>query len=126
MLCDEDVIQTRLVRTVGEHWINECSEYLRQIRNSQIDENPDRLELVRLMNVALLGLNHSIWGWIQYVNNPDIMSKFTREELSEISSILNKFAEGFIDYDIKVTKAGMEKGLKEIKQRHQSQQPFYV
>lgn len=111
---------------MGEHWINECVEYLRQIREAQSADNPDRLELVRTMNVALLGLNHSVWGWLQYVNNPDIMSNFPRDELGEISQILNKFAEEFIDYDVKVTKAGMEKGLREIKQRQQGQQSFYV
>jgi len=111
---------------MGERWIQECTEYLKQIREALAAEAPDRLDLVRAMHGALLALNHSVWGWLQYVNNPDIMGKFTREELSEISSFLNKFAEEFIEYDIKVTKAGMAKGLSEMKQRQQSQQSFYV
>jgi len=111
---------------MGEQWIRECTEYLKQIRESLSTDTPDRLDLVRMMHSALIALNHSLLGWLQYVNNPDIMGKFDREELSEISDFLNKFAEEFIGYDIKVTKVGLAKGLSEIKQREESQQPFYV
>jgi len=110
---------------MGERWIQECGEYLKQVREALASEAPDRLDLVRSMHVALLALNHSVWGWLQYVNNPDIMGKFDGDELEAISGFLNKFAEEFIEYDIKVTKAGMEKGLGETKQQ-QSQQRFYV
>lgn len=111
---------------MGERWIQECTEHLKRIREALASETPDRLDLVRMMHEALLALNHSVWGWMQYVNNPDIMGKFTQEELNEISGYLNKFAEEFIEYDIKVTKVGMEKGLGEMKQRQQNRQPFYV
>jgi hypothetical protein len=111
---------------LGEQWVKECSDYLNQIREAQTAEAPDRLELVRLMHLALLALNHSVWGWLQYVNNPDIIGKFNRDELNEIGNFLNKFAEEFLEYDIKVTKAGMEKGLSEIKQHQHLQQSFYV
>lgn len=111
---------------MGEQWIHECTEYLRQIKEALDTEKPDRLDLVKMMYAALLALNHSVLGWLQYVNNPDIMGKFKREELSEISGFLNKFAEEFIEYDIKVTKVGMAKGLSEIKHREKSKQPFYV
>ena len=112
---------------MGERWIRECEEFLRQIRENRMAENPDRLDLVRSMHVALLALNHSVIGWLQYVNNPDIMGKFTLEELREMSQYLNKFAEDFIEYDIKVTKAGMEKGLRELEEeRGEEDQPFYI
>ena len=111
---------------MGEQWIHECTEYLKQIRESLSTDTPDRLDLVRMMHSALIALNHSLLWWLQYVNNPDIMGKFDREELSEISDFLNKFAEEFIGYDIKVTKVGLAKGLSEIKQREEIQQPFYV
>ncbi|RJS86311.1 DUF2153 domain-containing protein [Candidatus Bathyarchaeota archaeon] len=115
------------VEAVGERWIRECEEFLRQIRENRMAENPDRLDLVRAMHVALLALNHSVIGWLQYVNNPDIMGKFTLEELREMSQYLNKFAEDFIEYDIKVTKAGMEKGLRELEEeRGEEDQPFYI
>lgn len=115
-----------LVNVMGDRWIQECREYLKQIREATAAEAPDRLDLVRSMHDALMGINHSVWGWLQYANNPDIMGKFTRDELNEINDILNKFAEEFIEYDIKVTKTGMAKGLDEMKQRQQSRQPFYV
>ena len=111
---------------MGEQWIKESTDYLKQISEALASKSPDRLELVRSMHVALLALNHSVWGWLQYVNNPDIMGKFSRDELNEIGNFLNKFAKEFIDYDIKVTKAGMEKGLSEIKQHQHIQQSFYV
>jgi hypothetical protein len=112
---------------MGEQWIDECNRYLEQIKASLIKDNPDRLDLVRSMHRAILSINHSIFGWLQYVNNPDIMSRFNQEELHEISDTLNKFAEAFIEHDIKVTKKGLEKGLKEIKQEQEKEkQSFYV
>jgi hypothetical protein len=54
------------------------------------------------------------------------MSRFTRDELNEISDALNKFAETFIVHDIEVTKRGMEKGLGEFREEDRAQQPFYV
>lgn len=117
---------TGWVETVGERWIRACKEFLRQIRENKLVENPDRLDLVRSMHVALLALNHSVIGWLQYVNNPDIMGKFTLEELIEMSGFLSKFTEEFIEYDMKVTKVGMEKGLREMGEEREEEQPFYI
>jgi len=120
---------TRFLRVdqMGERWIQECNEHLKQIKEALASAEPDRLDMVRMMHAALIALNHSVWGWLQYVNNPDIMGKFDRDELNDITGFLNKFAEDFIEYDIKVTKRGMEKGLSEAKRRERSQQhPFYV
>ena len=113
---------------MGEQWIRECNSFLEQIRESMALEDPDRLDLVRSMQRALVAINHSILGWLQYVNNPDIMSRFEREELEKINGALNKFAEAFIEHDIEVTKSGMAKGLSELKQREEEdgRQPFYV
>ena len=110
---------------MGEKWIQECNEFLEQISELKAIERPDRLELVKSMQRALLAINHSILGWVQYVNNPDIMSRFDREELYEISEDLNKFAKAFIEHDIEVTRKGIKKGLNELKQEEE-QQPFYV
>jgi len=111
---------------MGEQWIRECNTFLEQIRESIAMGSPDRLDLVRSMHRALFAINHSILGWLQYVNNPDVMSRFTRDELNEISDALNKFAETFIVHDIEVTKKGMEKGLGEFREEDREQQPFYV
>lgn len=110
---------------MGERWIQECEEYLKMVKGALETENPDRLDLVRTIQGALLAINHSVFGWLQYVNNPEVMGRFTREELDEMSSTLNGFAEGFLEYDIKVTKRGIEKGLSEQEQEEEYQ-PFYV
>lgn len=109
---------------MGEKWIRECKEFLERIKESKGAENPDRLELVKTINKALFAINHSILGWVQYVNNPDIMSRFDWKELNEISEALNKFAEAIIEHDIEVTRKGMEKGLAEPNQ--EERQSFYV
>ena len=43
-------------------------------------ENPDRLERVRSMHIALIDINHNTLGWLQYANNPDVMSMFNLDE----------------------------------------------
>jgi len=111
---------------MSEQWINECKQYLAQVQESMKGENPDRLALVKSMHRALFAINHSILGWLQYVNNPDIMTKFNRDELHEISDTLAKFAEAFIEHDIEVTQKGMERGLGEGKSEEEERHPFYV
>ena len=111
---------------MGEQWIKECREYLAQVRESMSGETPNRLPLVKHMHRALFAINHSILGWRQYVNNPDIMSMFDRDELNEISDNLNKFAEAFIVHDIEVTQKGLQKGLGSGKREDEERQPFYV
>jgi len=115
----------KTVRWMGEQWIEECNKYLSRIRESTETEAPDRLEVVRSMHTALLAINHSTLGWLQYVNNPDIMSMFDLPELEEIQLTLNKFAEAYILNDIEVTKKGMRKGMNKNKQ-NETDQPFYV
>ena len=110
---------------MGEQWIEECNEYLKLIRERTAEE-PDRLEAVRSMHAALMAINHSTLGWLQYVNNPDIMSLFDLEELSEIRRTLNEFAEAYILNDIEVTRKGIRKGMDVAKQDGEASQPFYV
>ncbi|MGQ9679763.1 MAG: DUF2153 family protein [Candidatus Bathyarchaeia archaeon] len=98
---------------MGERWVQECNMYLKQIKDALSTESPDRLELVRAMYISLLALSHSVWGWLQYVNNPEVMGKFSLSELNEVNSTIGKFALEFLEYDIKITRMGMEKGLKE-------------
>ncbi len=110
---------------MGEQWIEECNEYLKRIRE-RTAEDPDRLEVVRSMHMALMAINHSTLGWLQYVNNPDIMSLFDLEELSEIQRTMNEFAEAYILNDIEVTRKGMHKGMDMAKQDGDAAPPFYV
>ena len=111
---------------MGEQWIQECNEFLRRIRDSPTAEAPDRLELVRSMHTALLAINHSTLGWLQYVNNPDIMSLFDLGELTEIRRTITEFAEAYVLNDIEVTEKGMKKGMKMAKQEEKASQHFYV
>lgn len=102
---------------MSEGWLQECRQYLKMLEEMGSAKDQDRLDLVRSMRTALSAINHSLWGWIQYVNNPDIMGKFTREELEEMNHTLHEFTRNFIEYDVKITQVGTQKGLDEIKRR---------
>lgn len=107
---------------MSENWIRESRQYLKTLEELSAAENRDRLDLVRTMRTALSALNHSLWGWLQYVNNPDIMGKFTKEELEEMDKTLNEFARNFVGYDIKITQLGAQKGLQEIRRRRRDRE----
>ena len=111
---------------LGERWIDECNEFLRRMRGSMEVEDPDRLEMVRSMHVALAAINHSTLGWLQYVNDPDVMSLFDLEELTEIRRALNEIAEAYVENDIEVTRKGMRRGTITVKRDEAAAQPFYV
>jgi hypothetical protein len=104
-----------------ESWVQECRQYLKMLDELSTVKDRDRLDLVRSMRTSLSAFNHSLWGWIQYVNNPDIMGKFTKEELEEMDKLINEFARNFIEYDIKITQLGTKKGLDEIKRRRREE-----
>ena len=111
---------------MGENWIEKCNGYLEQIRNALNLEEPDRLESVKSMHLALIAINNSVLGWLQYVNNPEVMTLFDSTELHEINIALNRFAKEFIENDIKVTRKGMEKGLREFNRQEEERQLFYI
>jgi hypothetical protein len=48
---------------------------------------------------------------MQWINSPEIMSNFTLEELDDMSGTITKMVEQFLEYDIKMTEEGMQKGL---------------
>lgn len=102
---------------MSEGWLQECRQYLKMLDEMSGAKDQDRLDLVRSMRTSLSAINHSLWGWIQYVNNPDIMGKFTKEELEEMNQTLRDFTRNFIEYDVKITQVGTQKGLDEIKRR---------
>jgi len=92
-------------------WIQSCQKILERIKNLERTEGKDRLEYVRSIRFMLGALQRSILGWMQWINNPDIMTKFTEEELSEINKKMAEFTRAFIEYDLEMTKKGAEKGL---------------
>ena len=86
----------------------------------------DRLELVRVMRVAFGALGHSLGGWMQWINSPEIMSSFTQEELQEMAKTLTDMVTGFLSYDIEMTNKGMQKGLAKHRQSNQQQVRFVI
>jgi len=97
-------------------WIQSCQRILEKIKELEEKEEKDRLEYVRSIRFMLGALQRSIIGWMQWINNPDIMTRFTEEELSEINRKISEFTRSFIKYDMEITKKGEEKGL-EISRR---------
>jgi hypothetical protein len=70
-------------------------------------------------------------GWTQWVNNPDIMSIFTQEDLTTMTERMSKLTQSFVEYDMKITSLGVKKGLKAPKKvvkkkREERTERFYV
>lgn len=63
------------------------------------------------MRFMLDALQRSLMGWVQWVNNASVMTKFTGEELEDMNEQLSTLTCTFIEYDLEVTKKGEEKGL---------------
>lgn len=96
---------------MSERWFQVSKKILDQIEKLEKSENKDRLEHVRSIRFVLSALQRSLLGWTQWVSNPDVMARFTREELEEMDKKLAEFTRSFIEYDMEVTKKGEEKGL---------------
>ena len=109
---------------MDQNWIQRSESTLKQLR--QLIEAPehDRLELVRIMRFAFGALGQSLAGWMQWVNSPEIMSSFSREELEEMAKTVSTMVGQFIEYDVKLTEEGMRKGLE--KQRASAQGARFV
>jgi hypothetical protein len=94
-----------------QDWIQRSENTLHQIKKLMENTEQDRLELVRVMRFAMTALGQSLGGWMQWINSPEIMSNFTQKELYEMTKTMTDMVTQFIDYDVKVTNMGMEKGL---------------
>ena len=103
-----------------QNWIQRSENTLKQVKKLMENQDQDRLELVRVMRFAFGALGQSLAGWMQWVNSPEIMSNFTRDELEEMAKTVTNMVEQFVSYDIEVTNEGMRKGL--AKQRAADQQ----
>jgi hypothetical protein len=97
--------------SLSSGWIQSCQRILERIKDLERAEDKDRLEYVRSIRFMLGALQRSILGWMQWINNPDIMTRFTQEELSEMNKKIAEFTRAFIEYDLEITKKGAEKGL---------------
>jgi len=100
---------------LSEKWIQVSEKILDQIKRLKEAKKKDRLELVGAIHFVLNALNRSLWGWMQWVNNPDVMTRFTQEDLEGMNKKLSEFTSSFIEYDLEATKLGARRGLKAIK-----------
>jgi len=114
---------------LSERWIQVSEKILDQIKRLEEAKKRDRLELVRSLRFMLSALQRSLLGWMQWVNNPDIMTRFTKEDLEKINKKLSEFTRSFIEYDLEATKLGAQRGLKavkKVKKKGKRAEIFYV
>lgn len=97
---------------MSERWIRSSEKMLDRIRRLEQVEEKDRLDHVRLMRFTLGALHRSLLGWMHWVTDPNVMTRFAEEDLEEMSRKISEFTRSFIEYDLEVTKKGVEKGLK--------------
>ncbi len=109
---------------MAERWINTNQRSLERLKRLSDKKEKDRLELVKTMNTCLYLIGRSLSGWSTWVNNPSTMANFTQEELVEMETKLTEFTESFLQYDVKVTELGLEKGLN--KRNQQTSQVRFV
>jgi len=96
---------------LSEGWVRVSERIIKQLKQLEDTKDKDRLELVRTLRFVLGVLQRSLVGWTQWVANPDIMTIFSEEELEKMTKKLAEFTRSFIEYDIKITSLGAEKGL---------------
>jgi hypothetical protein len=106
------------------NWIERSQKTLDQLKDIKKKREQDRLDLVRSLRYTFGALGQSLSGWMQWVNSPEIMAQFTRDELQEMSDTLIDMVFKFVEYDMDITDEGMKKGVG--KQREDSGRPFVI
>ena len=91
-----------------------------QIKKLEDIEGQDRLDMLRTIRFIVFALQRSVSGWIEWVNNPDIMAGFSLEGLKEIQMNLAKLAQNFIEYDSKIT-LDTQKNLSKVEPETQTE-----
>ncbi len=84
-------------------WVQDCRKIVDQIKKLDDIKGQDRLDMVGKIRFILYGLQRSVSGWIEWIDNPDIMANFSLEELKKISKNLAKLTQSFIEYDCEIT-----------------------
>ena len=102
----------RWEKVLSEGWMRVSERIIEQLKQLENTKDKDRLELVRSLRFVLGVLQRSLVGWTQWVSNPDIMTMFSEDDLESMTKRLSEFTRSFIEYDIKMTRLGAEKGLK--------------
>ena len=99
-------------QVLSAQWIRVSERIIKQLKKLEDTKGQDRLEMVRSLRFVLGVLQRSLVGWTQWVGNPDIMTMFSEQELENMTKTLAEFTRSFIEYDLKMTNLGAEKGLK--------------
>ena len=107
---------------MSEGWVNTCEKILGQMRKFSEKEDKDRLDFVQSIRFSLYALHRSILGWLNWVNNPDIMASFKREELDAMNKALTSFVEDFLKYDVEITEKGAGKTAAARKARREAEE----
>ena len=94
---------------MAERWVSQSRELLKALEELASKKGEDRLELVNSMIFTLNTIDRSIQGWRSWIQNLQLMSKFTEEELRDMKEGLIKGARDFIEYDIQVSEEHREK-----------------
>ena len=107
---------------MSEGWTETCARILEQIGKMAEKKNKDRLDTVQSMRFSLFALHRSILGWLNWVNNPDIMVSFSPKELEAMNEKLKSFIVDFIKYDIEITQKGEGKTAAAQKARREAEE----
>jgi hypothetical protein len=107
------------MEALNVNWVERSEKTLEELKKLMEKKDQDRLDRVKAMRFAFMALGQSLAGWMQWVNSPEVMSNFTKEELEEMSQTIMGMVEKFIEYDTEITNEGMQKGV--AKQREQDQ-----
>jgi hypothetical protein len=98
-------------QVLSEGWMRVSERIIEQLKQLENTKDKDRLDLVRSLRFVLGVLQRSLVGWTQWVGNPDIMTIFSEDDLENMTKRLAEFTRSFIEYDMKMTSLGAEKGL---------------
>lgn len=98
-----------------EKWIKETKKSKEEIKKLK---KKDRLEtaasLVKLHNA----ISASLKGWAAWLTNPTVLDQLTEEELLETFKVFQKLALEFLDLDIKMTSAVLNRRKEKEKKQH--------
>ncbi len=107
-------------------WIQSSKKILERITELEEMKEKDRLEYVRSMRFMLLALSRSLKGWMQWIDNPNVMVRFPEKDLSQMNKRLTDFTRSFIEFDLEISEQGMQKGLKDKKKPERKGESIYV
>ena len=107
------------MEALNVNWVERSEKTLEELKKLREQKDQDRLDRVRAIRFAFMALGQSLAGWMQWVNSPEVMCNFTKDELEEMSQTILGMVEKFVEYDIEITDEGMQKGV--AKQREQDQ-----